>query len=99
MAGLLQVRDALALRGSAQAQQLSHSLATPLPLVQAMLDRLTAMGKVERIEQDDGACLSGSCKSCPQGGVQHGVLPAEGLTIRGAMTGAPLPFKAYCLSL
>jgi ferrous iron transport protein C len=32
-----------------------------------MLDRLTAMGKVERIEQDGGACLSGSCKSCPQG--------------------------------
>lgn len=45
MAGLLQVRDALALRGSAQAQQLSQSLATPLPLVQAMLDRLTAMGE------------------------------------------------------
>ncbi|WP_195743443.1 FeoC-like transcriptional regulator, partial [Serratia marcescens] len=67
MAGLLQVRDALALRGSAQAQQLSQSLATPLPLVQAMLDRLTAMGKVERIEQDGGACLSGGCKSCPQG--------------------------------
>ncbi|MBO2007404.1 ferrous iron transporter C, partial [Serratia marcescens] len=63
MAGLLQVRDALALLGSAQAQQLSQSLATPLPLVQAMLDRLAAMGKkVERIEQDDGACLSGSCK-------------------------------------
>ncbi len=67
MAGLLQVRDALALLGSAQAQQLSQSLATPLPLVQAMLDRLAAMGKVERIEQDDGACLSGSCKGCPQG--------------------------------
>ena len=83
MAGLLQVRDALALLGSAQAQQLSQSLATPLPLVQAMLDRLAAMGKVERIEQDDGACLSGSCKGCPQG-VQHGFLPAEGLTIRGA---------------
>ncbi|OKB66400.1 ferrous iron transporter C [Serratia marcescens] len=67
MAGLLQVRDALALLGSAQAQQLSQSLATPLPLVQAMLERLMAMGKVERIEQDDSACLSGSCKSCPQG--------------------------------
>ncbi|CAI0983709.1 Ferrous iron transport protein C [Serratia entomophila] len=67
MAGLLQVRDALALHGSAQAQQLSRLLATPLPLVQAMLERLTAMGKVVRIEQDNGACLSGSCKSCPQG--------------------------------
>ncbi|TXE27112.1 ferrous iron transporter C [Serratia marcescens] len=67
MASLLQMIDALALRGSAQAQQLSQSLATPLPLVQAMLDRLTAMGKVERIEQEDGTCLSGRCKSCPQG--------------------------------
>ncbi len=100
MAGLLQVRDALALRGSAQAQQLSHSLATPLPLVQAMLDRLTAMGKVERIEQDDGRLSERQLQKLPAGaGVQHGVLPAEGLTIRGAMTGAPLPFKAYCLSL
>ncbi len=97
MAGLLQVRDALALLGSAQAQQLSQSLATPLPLVQAMLDRLAAMGKVERIEQDDGACLSGSCKGCPAGpGVQYGVLPAEGLTIRGAAA-APLAVEGLLL--
>ncbi|QUY47245.1 ferrous iron transporter C [Serratia plymuthica] len=67
MAGLLQLRDALALHGSAQAQQLSRQLETPLPLVLAMLERLTAMGKVERIEQDNGACLTGSCKSCPEG--------------------------------
>ncbi|MFS7182981.1 FeoC-like transcriptional regulator, partial [Serratia proteamaculans] len=33
----------------------------------AMLERLIAMGKVERIEQDNSACLSGSCKSCPEG--------------------------------
>ncbi|OMQ21077.1 MULTISPECIES: FeoC-like transcriptional regulator [Serratia] len=67
MASLLQLRDALALRGSAQAQQLSYQLATPLPLVEAMLERLTAMGKVERIEQDNSECLSGSCKNCPEG--------------------------------
>ncbi|WP_422527558.1 [Fe-S]-dependent transcriptional repressor FeoC [Serratia fonticola] len=67
MASLLQIRDALALRGSAQAQQLSQQLATPLPLVEAMLQRLTAMGKVERIEFDSSECLSGSCKSCPEG--------------------------------
>ncbi|MEE4407981.1 MULTISPECIES: FeoC-like transcriptional regulator [unclassified Serratia (in: enterobacteria)] len=67
MAGLLQIRDALALHGSVQAQQLSRQLTTPLPLVLAMLERLTAMGKVERIEQDNSACLSGSCKSCPEG--------------------------------
>ncbi|WP_431224638.1 FeoC-like transcriptional regulator [Serratia sp. L9] len=67
MASLLQIRDALTLQGSAQAQQLSRQLATPLPLVEAMLERLTAMGKVERIEQDSRECLSGSCKNCPQG--------------------------------
>jgi len=67
MAGLLQIRDALALHGSVQALQLSRQLAAPLPLVQAMLERLVAMGKVERIEQDNSACLSGSCKSCPEG--------------------------------
>ncbi|MBL5904825.1 FeoC-like transcriptional regulator [Serratia fonticola] len=67
MASLLQIRDALALRGSAQAQQLSQQLATPLPLVEAMLQRLAAMGKVERIELDSSECLSGGCKSCPEG--------------------------------
>ncbi|KFK93103.1 MULTISPECIES: FeoC-like transcriptional regulator [unclassified Serratia (in: enterobacteria)] len=66
MASLLQLRDALALRGSAQAQQLSQQLLMPLPLVEAMLERLTALGKVERLEQDNGECLSGSCKSCPE---------------------------------
>ncbi|MFI8417315.1 FeoC-like transcriptional regulator [Serratia sp. NPDC078593] len=65
MASLLQVRDALALNGDLQAEQLSRLLATPLPLMQAMLERLHAMGKVERIEQDHSACLSGGCKSCP----------------------------------
>ncbi|KEY58644.1 FeoC-like transcriptional regulator [Serratia sp. DD3] len=67
MASLLQIRDALALLGSAQAQQLSRQLATPLPLVEAILERLTAMGKVERIEQSSQSCLSGSCRNCPQG--------------------------------
>ncbi|WON76757.1 FeoC-like transcriptional regulator [Serratia sp. UGAL515B_01] len=67
MTSLLQIRDALALQGSAQAQQLSRQLATPLPLVEAMLERLTAMGKAERVEQDASQCLSGSCKSCPEG--------------------------------
>lgn len=67
MASLLQLRDALALQGGAQAPQLSCQLAMPLPLVEAMLERLTAMGKVERIEQDNSECLNGSCKSCPEG--------------------------------
>ncbi|MGP6380667.1 FeoC-like transcriptional regulator [Yersinia bercovieri] len=67
MASLLQLRDAIALSGSADAHQLSQQLAAPLPLVEAMLERLTAMGKIERIEQDNSGCLTGSCKSCPEG--------------------------------
>lgn len=67
MANLLQVRDALALCGSAQAQQLSRQLNAPLPLVQAMLDRLIALGKAERRIVDGSGCLSGACKSCPEG--------------------------------
>ena len=67
MASLFEVRDALALQGSMQAQQLSCQLATSLPLIEAMLERLIAMGKVVRIEQSGSECLSGSCKGCPQG--------------------------------
>ncbi|CQJ51048.1 ferrous iron-sensisng transcriptional regulator FeoC [Yersinia intermedia] len=67
MASLLQLRDAIALCGSTGANQLSQQLATPLPLVEAMLERLTAMGKIERIEQDNRGCLTGSCKRCPEG--------------------------------
>lgn len=66
MASLLQIRDALALQGGAQAQQLSRQLATPLPLVEAMLERLIAMGKVVRIELDNSECLGSACKSCPE---------------------------------
>ena len=40
MAGLLQIRDALALHGNVQALQLSRQLAAPLPLVQAMLEQI-----------------------------------------------------------
>ncbi|AAM87454.1 ferrous iron transporter C [Yersinia pestis] len=67
MASLLQLRDAIALNGSAEASQLSRQLAIPLPLVNAMLEKLTAMGKIERIELDHSGCLTGSCKSCPEG--------------------------------
>lgn len=67
MASLLQLRDAIALSGSADAHQLSHQLNMPLPLVEAMLEKLAAMGKIERVEQDNGGCLSGSCQRCPEG--------------------------------
>lgn len=66
MSSLIAVRDGIALAGITDARQLSHQLQTPQPLVQAMLDRLVAMRKVEAIESDSG-CLSGGCKSCAEG--------------------------------
>lgn len=69
MATLVDIRNTLALQGRLEASQLSHQLTTPLPLVMAMLMRLEDMGKAERIIEDANNCLSGSCKSCPEG--QH----------------------------
>jgi ferrous iron transport protein C len=67
MASLIQIRDLLALRGTMDASQLSQQLATPLPLVNAMLARLEAMGKAQRRTEDTSHCLGGGCKSCPEG--------------------------------
>ncbi|NIF49705.1 [Fe-S]-dependent transcriptional repressor FeoC [Enterobacter sp. Ap-1006] len=67
MASLIDIRNALALQGRLEAKQISQQLVTPLPLVAAMLDRLEAMGKARRISEDPGSCLTGSCKSCPEG--------------------------------
>ncbi|MCE0801568.1 [Fe-S]-dependent transcriptional repressor FeoC [Buttiauxella sp. S04-F03] len=67
MASLIEIRDALALQGRLDATQISQQLATPLPLVNAMLGRLEAMGKAMRITEDPSDCLTGSCKSCPEG--------------------------------
>ncbi|KGM26429.1 ferrous iron transporter C [Photorhabdus luminescens] len=64
MISLLQVRDAVALNGRADAKLLSHQLSASLSMVEAMLEQLTVMGKLEKI--DATACLSGSCKQCPE---------------------------------
>lgn len=67
MASLIEVRDMLALQGRMEAAQLSVQLHTPQALVDAMLSHLEAMGKVVKISEDPDGCLSGSCKSCPEG--------------------------------
>lgn len=67
MASLIEVRDLLALQGRMEATQLSQMLHTPQAMIEAMLQRLEAMGKAKRIEEDADGCLSGSCKSCPEG--------------------------------
>ena len=67
MASLIEVRDMLALQGRMEASQLSTQLHTPQPLIDAMLSRLEAMGKVMKIDEEPDGCLTGSCKSCPEG--------------------------------
>ena len=67
MASLMEVRNMLALQGRMEAKQLSARLQTPQPLIDAMLERMEAMGKVVRISETSEGCLSGSCKSCPEG--------------------------------
>ncbi|EAY4306567.1 ferrous iron transporter C [Salmonella enterica] len=67
MASLIQVRDLLALRGRMEATQISHMLHAPQPMIDAMLNQLEIMGKAVRIPEEPDGCLSGSCKSCPEG--------------------------------
>ena len=67
MASLIQVRDLLALRGRMEAPQISQTLNTPQPMINAMLQQLESMGKAVRIQEEPDGCLSGSCKSCPEG--------------------------------
>ncbi len=67
MASLIEIRDLLALHGRMEAQQVSQILNTPQPLVDAMLQRLEAMGRVIKREEDAQSCLTGSCKNCPEG--------------------------------
>ncbi|WP_342323243.1 [Fe-S]-dependent transcriptional repressor FeoC [Kosakonia sp. BYX6] len=67
MASLIEVRDLLALQGRMEASQLSVALQTPKAMIDAMLDRMEAMGKAVRIQQEATGCLTGSCKQCPEG--------------------------------
>ena len=67
MASLIDVRDMLALQGRMEAKQISARLRAPQPLIDAMLGRLEAMGKAVKTTEDADGCLSGSCKSCPEG--------------------------------
>lgn len=67
MASLIQVRDMLALQGRMEASQLCNALHLSRPMVNAMLNRMEAMGKVVRIQEDAEGCLTGSCKQCPEG--------------------------------
>jgi len=63
---LIQIRDSLALQGASDARQLSQRLGLPIPLVQAMLERLVIMHKAEKLSDTEPA-LSGNCQHCPEG--------------------------------
>ncbi|MEW5561776.1 [Fe-S]-dependent transcriptional repressor FeoC [Enterobacter asburiae] len=67
MASMIELRDILALQGRMEAQQLSRVLHTPQPMIDAMLMRMEAMGKAKRVAEEPNDCLSGSCRSCPEG--------------------------------
>lgn len=85
MASLMEVRDMLALQGRMEAKQLSARLQTPQPLIDAMLERMEAMGKVVRISETSEGCLSGSCKvALKESGVPAGVV---GATMKGVRPG------------
>lgn len=60
MAGLLQLRDALALYGMADVARLSQGLKLPRPLTQAMLEQLVIMGIAESLN----SAPTGGCRSC-----------------------------------
>jgi ferrous iron transport protein C len=64
---MIELRDMLALQGRMDAQQLSRVLHTPRPMIDAMLMRMEAMGKAKRVTEEPDDCLSGSCRSCPEG--------------------------------
>lgn len=66
MASLLQVRNAVALHGQIELHQLSRELSTPPAMVKAMLERLEALGSVEKVTETETGCLGGGCKSCPE---------------------------------
>lgn len=53
--------------GRMEAAQISQTLNTPQPMINAMLQQLESMGKAVRIQEEPDGCLSGSCKSCPEG--------------------------------
>ena len=61
MASLIQVRDLLALRGRMEAAQISQTLNTPQPMINAMLQQLESMGKavVKAARKAKSVCASG----------------------------------------
>lgn len=64
---MMAIRDLLALQGRMDSANISRRLNASPALVNAMLERMEAMGKVARVLSSPESCSTGLCKGCPQG--------------------------------
>lgn len=64
MATAIAVRDLLGEMGEADVPTLAQRLGAPKALLEALLERLLAMGVVEKVAPEPAAC--GSCKGCAE---------------------------------
>lgn len=67
MVSMIAVRDLLSLQGQMDSATISRQLNASPALIEAMLERMEAMGKVARVLATTQACVSGSCRGCPEG--------------------------------
>ncbi|KSR49531.1 hypothetical protein APB53_03845 [Pseudomonas aeruginosa] len=66
MATLMQIRAALEDGQARGLKQLSRQVDAPPALVEAILERLIALGKVERVAAQSSGGFGGGCKGCGQ---------------------------------
>lgn len=64
MASAIALRNLLGELGAADAATLAQSLGAPRALLDALLERLLALGVVEKVAPQPTAC--GACKGCAQ---------------------------------
>lgn len=101
MASLIQVRDLLALRGRMEAAQISQTLNTPQPMINAMLQQLESMGKAVRIQEEPDGCLSDSCKAARKESLSARVVGAALTLLHRLFLESPVCvcIRAFCVRL
>lgn len=67
MATLLQVYQLITQHGDVELNQLSRQLQTSPALIQAMLEQLERMNKIERANAAENDCVSTACQQCETG--------------------------------
>lgn len=63
MVSLIEVKNSIALAGVVELRALSRQLKTSPTMLEALLERLIAMGKIEKLEPATAACSRG-CLGC-----------------------------------